>query len=315
METDCPTSRRPRRRVGLAREKFETGSQSFLEFLRKSEERVETWRRLGFSIPEVRPLLEPAVGELRYRVSRSAAFAERFEEAGSEKAEGKTGRKIPTYRALLDLKIAEPFSDAELSRVEEMSRRLVQRLEKCRVQSERTARLEHAKDFPRGARRIAQMFENIEGKDPIETAVAKRQRVGITDHVGVAKDFVFQLYAAGILRGSGTGTEMQDALIAAREDFLERGANHVAGMPRWDNGNLRRVGQKNRHPAQNRKLRSAVCTTKAHWRGCQSVSASGTGEQRRELRIHAARPANICLVNRLRFAKLSSPLGIGAIIA
>ena len=44
------------------------------------------------------PLLEPAVGELRLRVSRSAAFAERFEQAGSEKAEGKTGRKISTYR-------------------------------------------------------------------------------------------------------------------------------------------------------------------------------------------------------------------------
>ena len=221
METDCPTSRRPRRGAGLAREKFETGSQSFLEFLREREERVETRRRLGFSIPEVRPLLESAVGELRLRISRSAAFAERFEQAGSEKAEGKTRRKIPTYRALLDLKIAEPFPDAELSRVEEMSRRLVQRLEKCRVQSERTARLEHAKDFPRGARRIAQMLENIEGKDPIETAVAKRQRVGITDHVGVAKDSVFQLDAAGILCRGRTSAEMQDALIAAREDFLE----------------------------------------------------------------------------------------------
>ena len=304
METDCPTSRRPRRGAGLAREKFETGSQSFLEFLRKSEERVETRRRLGFSIPEACPLLEPAVGELRLRISRSAAFAERFEQAGSEKAEGKTGRKISTYRALLDLKIAEPFPDAELSRVEEMSRRLVQRLEKCRVQSERTARLEHAKDFPRGARRIAQMLENIEGKDPIETAVAKRQRVGITDHVGVAKDFVFQLYAAGILRRGGTGTEMQDALIAAREDFLERGADRVAGMRGWDGGNFRRVGQENRDPVHDRKSSTAICTTKRARRGYQFVPATGTGEERREVRIHAARPTNICLVNRLRFAKL-----------
>ena len=97
METDCPTSRRPRQGAGLASEKFETGSQSLLELLRKSEQRVETRRRLGFSTPEVCPLLESAVGDLGLRLSRSGAFAERFEQAGSEKAEGKTWRKIPTY--------------------------------------------------------------------------------------------------------------------------------------------------------------------------------------------------------------------------
>ena len=43
------------------------------------------------------------------------------------------------------------------------------------------------------------MLENIEGKDPIETAVAKRQRVGVTDHIGVTKDFVLQLNASRIL--------------------------------------------------------------------------------------------------------------------
>jgi hypothetical protein len=304
METDCPTSRRPRRGAGLASEKFETGSQSLLESLRKSEERLETRRRLGFSIPEVRPLLQPAVGELRLRISRSAAFAERFEQAGSEKAEGKTRRKIPTYRALLDLKIAEPFPDAELSRVEEMSRRLVQRLEKCRVQSERTARLEHAKDFPRGPCRIAQMLENIEGKNPIETAVAKRQRVGITDHVSMAKDFVFQLNAAGIFRGSGTGAEMQDALIAAREDFLELGADCVTGVNGWDSDNFRRVEQEDRNPVHDREFSTAVCTAQQARRSYQLMPASRAGEKRCEVRIHAARPTNICLVNGLRFTNL-----------
>jgi hypothetical protein len=39
-------------------------------------------------------LLEPAVGELRLRISRSAAFAERFEQAGSETTEGKTREKF-----------------------------------------------------------------------------------------------------------------------------------------------------------------------------------------------------------------------------
>ena len=198
------------------------------------------------------------MGELRLRVSRSAAFAERFEEAGSEKAEGKTGRKISTHPALLDLKIAEPFPDAELGRVEEMSRRLVQRLEKCRVQSERTTRLEHAKDFPRGARRIAQMLENIEGKDPIETAVAKRQRVGITDHVGVAKDFVFQLDAAGILCRGRTSAEMQDALIAALEDFLELGADRVAGVRGRDGNDFRGVRKEDRDAIHDRELRAAI---------------------------------------------------------
>jgi hypothetical protein len=116
------------------------------------------------------------------------------------------------------------------------------------VQSERTARLEHAKDFPRGARRIAQMFENIEGKDPIETAVAKRQRVGITDHVGVAKDFVFQLYAAGILRGSVTGTEMQDASSPRAGFPRTRGQSRCWYAP-MGNGNLRRVGQEDWIPS------------------------------------------------------------------
>ena len=41
----------------------------------------------------------------------------------------------------------------------------------------------------------------------------------------MAKDFVFQLDAAGISRGGGTGTEMEDALIAPSEDCLERGAD------------------------------------------------------------------------------------------
>jgi hypothetical protein len=288
METDCPTSRRPGQGAGLASEKFETGSQSLLEFLRKSEECVETRRRLGFSIPEVRPLLEPAVGELRLRISRSAAFAERFEQAGSEKAEGKTRRKIPTYQALLDLKIAEPFPDAELSCIEEMSRRLVQRLEKCRVQSERTARLEHAKDFPRGARRIAQMLENIEGKDPIETAVAKRQRVGITDHVGVAKDFVLQLNASRILPLGRAGTEMQDALVTPRKNFFELEAHRVAGMRGWYGGNLCRVGQEDRDPIDDRKSSTTICTAKQVRCSYEFAPANRAGEERREVRIHAA---------------------------
>ena len=304
METDCPTSRRPRQGAGLAREKFETGSQSLLEFLRKSEERVETRRQLGFAIPEVRPLLEPAVGELRLRISRSAAFAERFEQAGSEKAKGKTRRKIPTYRALLDLKIAEPFPDAELSRVEEMSRRLVQRLEKCRVQSERTTRLEHAKDFSCGARRIAQMLENIEGKDPIETAVAKRQRVGITDHVGVAKDFVLQLNASRILLLGRAGTEMQDALITPGKNFFELGAHRVAGMRGWNCGNLHRVGQEDWDPVHDREFSTAVCTAKQARRSDQFTPASRAGEEKREVGIHVARSTNICLVKGLRFTKL-----------
>ena len=132
-----------------------------MEFLRKSYKRVETRRRLGFLIPEVRPLLKSAIGELRLRISRSAAFAERFlEQAGSEKGKGKTRRKIPTYGALLDLKIAEPFPDAELSGVEEMSRCLMQRLEKCRVQSERTTRLEYRRIGARaGSRRCSKTLK------------------------------------------------------------------------------------------------------------------------------------------------------------
>jgi hypothetical protein len=58
--------------------------------------------------------------------------------------------------------------DAEFGHVKEMPGRFVQQLEKSGVQSESATRLEHAMDLAHRARRIAQMFEDIEGKDTIE---------------------------------------------------------------------------------------------------------------------------------------------------
>ena len=68
------------------------------------------------------------------RVSRERRFRGAFRgEPAARKPRVKPGEKFPLTAALFDLEIAEPFADAELSRIKEMSRRLVQRLKKCRV--------------------------------------------------------------------------------------------------------------------------------------------------------------------------------------
>ena len=136
------------------------------------------------------------------------------------------------------------------------------------------------------------MFEDIEGKDAIEAGVAKGQGVRVADHVGVAKNLVFQFDAAGIFPRARAGAEMQDALVAPRENFLKLGADRVAGVRGRNGDDSVGVGQEDWDSIHDRELRAAILATQRARSVRQHVPADGTGKKSREIGVHVARLLN-----------------------
>lgn len=188
---------------------FEAGGDSFLQLLRQILQRLETCRWRAFSIPEIRPIADPGLRELQLFVEGSCALTHRLEQTGGEKSEHDAGRKIAADLTALDLELSKPFPHSELGRVVIMMRRFVQRLQESGVQRERAAGLEDAVNFARGDLRLAQMFEDVEGENAIESAIGKRQSVRIADDIGVAKNFVLELDATRHSHRGGAGAEMK----------------------------------------------------------------------------------------------------------
>jgi hypothetical protein len=86
-------------------------------------------------------------------------------------------------------------------------------------------------------------------------------------------------------------------------------------MRGWYGGNLRCVGQEDWDPIHDRESSTAICAAKQARRSYQLAPANRAGEERREVRIHAAGPTNICLEERASIHQPSGSLRIGAIIA
>lgn len=272
----------------LSRAQLEAGRQALLQLLGQGKERGKSRRDHTLSLPKIRPLPEPGVRDFFLRRLWQAAFPQRIEQGRGEKPEHEAGRKISADLTFLDLEIAEPFPDAEFGRVVIMMGRLMQRLKEGGVDRERAAGLEHAMDLARCARRIAQVFEDIESKDVIENVVAKWKSVRVADHVGVAKNLMFQLDAAGILQRGRAGAQMQNALIAPREDFFKLCAHRVAGVRGRDGDDFPGVGQEDRNALHDREIRAAICATQCVRVSRQLLPASGTGKESDEIRIHLA---------------------------
>src|SRR4029077_15639947 len=74
------------------------------------------------------------------------------------------------------------------------------------------------------------MFENIEGKNPIKTRVAKGKMMGVAHHVSVFENLVLKFDAIGIFLRGRACTDMQDKFIALPEDCVEIGADWVREM-------------------------------------------------------------------------------------
>ena len=109
----------------------------------------------------------------------------------------------------------------------------------------------------------------------------------------------------------------RDAPITPRKNFFELGADRVAGMRGWDSDNFRRVRQKDRAPRRKIGNSAPQFAQRSSARRGAPIHARqvGTGEERREVGVHVARPTNICLVREALIHQASSPPRIGAIIA
>ena len=71
------------------------------------------------------------------------------------------------------------------------------------------------------------MFENIEGKNPIKTRVAKGKMMGVAHQVSVFENLVLKFDAIGIFLRGRACTDMQDKFIALPEDCFEISADWV----------------------------------------------------------------------------------------
>ena len=97
--------------------------------------------------------------------------------------------------AFLDLKSGKPIPHSEFRGVKKMGWRFMQRLEKCGVNGDGPRRLEDTKNLSRCLARPAQMLEDIEGENPVEHIVAKRESMRVPYDIGMPENFVLEFDA------------------------------------------------------------------------------------------------------------------------
>src|SRR5205085_7361299 len=76
----------------------------------------------------------------------------------------------------------------------------------------------------------AQMFEDVEGEDAIESVVAKREGVRVTDDIGVSKNLAFEFDAIGIVTGGCAGSDVEDQALTPAKDGFELFSHRIAFM-------------------------------------------------------------------------------------
>ncbi len=181
---------------------------------------------------------------------------------------------------------------------------LVQRLQKSRMDRDRTTGLQDAQDFRGGSPRRAQMFEDVKGEDVVESVVTKRKGVCVTHHIGVSENLTFEFDAIGILVGGCAGPDMENQALTPEKDGFELFSHRIASVRRRDGDDSGRIWQKNRHAMDDREFSAASRTLKQARRSGELTPARRAGKESREIWVHLAGAAKFRLVSRRRLTKL-----------